>query len=139
MVCSLLMWLAVGHSEYLFGGIEILKPHQLLGPVARALCWTQGGVVIGGAAQYFYDVTVLSDDTSNLKGIDIVIPLDNWVTALKLIPISAVANSFGRFKFKDGAYEVDVWPDDVFRVALESSSDVKIWSPKHNKIFVRRG
>lgn len=89
-----------------------MKAHAKLGPVARQLCMLFDGLVIGGGVRYL----VNEDDTNKPKDIDIVIPIDRWVEASKIIPSHAVVNSFGGFKFQDGPLEVDVWADDACRI-----------------------
>lgn len=96
-----------------------MKPHGLLGDVARQLCWLFDGSIIGGFAMSLY----LEQDTSQ-KDIDIVIPLDRWVQASKIIPQNAVLNRFGGVKFTDtNGVSVDCWADDIARVAFYSNKE----------------
>lgn len=93
------------------------KPHLRMGPIAKNLCWLFDGVVVGSCINYLRGLT-----DAVPKDIDIIIPLDRWIKASKLIPIGAKANSFGGFKFRDGRIVVDVWADDVVRVMYTSGT-----------------
>lgn len=90
-----------------------MKAHQKIGPVTRQLCTLFDAIIIGGGVAY------MADNTGKVKppkDIDVVVPIDRWVQASKLIPNGAIANSFGGFKFQDGPLEVDVWADDALRI-----------------------
>lgn len=109
-----------------------IKPHEVLGPISNQLCHLFNGVIIGGAAKAFYE-----GKTGMIKDIDIVIPLDKWNQASRLIPKGSISNSFGGFKFLDGNYSTDVWTDDVARIAL--SYKVCIFNPVNNRYLLVDG
>lgn len=103
-----------------------MKPHEKLGPIGRQLCWLFDAWIIGGGVDY------ISNENNSLKpkDIDIVIPLDRWVQASKLIPKFAQANSFGGFKFEDFGLIVDVWADDIARLSFDNPS-FQAYQPKY--------
>lgn len=101
------------------------KPYIILGPSARKLCWNYDGVVIGGAVNFFLG------ETEELKDIDIIVPLAKWPEACRMIPMGAVANAFGGFKYKEGKYSYDVWPGDVAQTLLENyARKIKAYCPR---------
>jgi len=116
-----------------------MKVHALIGPVARQLCIVFDGVIIGSMAEKLFlgpEISAPGKNNHVCTGddIDIVVPLDRWVQASKIIPHHARANAFGGFKFRDGALELDVWADDVARVLFMSPWKEKtryLWSPKY--------
>lgn len=107
-----------------------MKIHSKIGPISRQLCWLFDGCIIGSSVDYLVDRT-----TDIPKDLDIIIPLDNWIKASKLIPNKAIANSFGGFKFQDDKFIVDVWADDAARVM--TTYNTKLYFPKFNIELIR--
>lgn len=82
--------------------------------------FAMSGWIVGGGARYLLDI-----DTDPPKDWDILIPWPEWNYIRGLIPEGAKANRFGGFKFTDGEYVLDVWPDDLgqFLRGLEGKSE----------------
>lgn len=110
----------------------INKPHSVIGSVSRQLCWLFDGWIVGGAVDFISGKSSLYP-----KDIDIVIPIQNWINASKLIPTGSLSNSFGGFKFKDdNETSVDVWTDDICMILL--MRDVNAYQPKYNITIGRK-
>lgn len=106
------------------------KPFERLGPVSLQLCHLYDAMVVGSSAR-----TLAHNLNEPLTDVDIVVPIDRWTLACKLIPRNATANVYGGFRFLDGETEVDVWADDAARVVLSSPCAAKspyIWSPRYS-------
>lgn len=107
-----------------------MKVHEKLGPIARQLCWLFDAWIVGGSVPYLYELT-----EQKPKDIDIVVSLENWIVASKLIPEGAISNKFGGFKFQDGEFEIDVWCDDIptlFINNIKGRNNLTAYQPKHN-------
>lgn len=109
-------------------GYTAIKPHAMIGPVARRLCWIHSGVVLGSGALY-----LAGKVKEKPRDLDIVIPLGEWPTACLLIPEGAKANSFGGFKFKEGVVEVDVWVAEP--ITILNTRGGCAYSPKFDKLY----
>ena len=111
-----------------------VKNHELMGPAGRQLCWVFNGIVIGSVA------TLVATQQGDLHrkdipaDIDIIIPLDQWPQACRLIPEKARANRFGGFKFSDGGKSTDVWPEDALRAAIAAGCEY-LWVPRTSHII----
>lgn len=108
-----------------------IKPHEKLGPVSRQLCYIFGAWVIGSSIPWLRGYVGFDKP----KDIDIVVPLDKWVEAAKLIPEGSLSNKFGGFKFKDADLEVDVWADDIARLFMNNDKYFKAYQPNTNLLI----
>ncbi len=103
-----------------------IKEHAKLGPVGRKLCWMFNSWIVGGAVAYLSGESKIKP-----KDIDIIVPLDEWIEASKLIPEGATANRFGGFKFNDNGIDVNVWADEIGKLFLMAGKDCKMYQPKY--------
>lgn len=88
-----------------------------------------GGWIIGSAADPKSDLTSVRDW-------DVVIPLSEWNTCSRLVPMDAKPNTFGGWKIKDGDNIIDVWPDDLFRLCINHRMQFA-WQPKYGARWAR--
>ena len=110
------------------------KAFQRLGPIGLKLCHLYDAIVIGSSAE-----TLALNLDRGLTDIDIIVSPDKWVLACKLIPLTAVANEFGGFKFIDGEVETDVWAGDAAQTLLKSPTRDRVrylWSPSHSGCLI---
>lgn len=102
------------------------KPHEKLGNVGRAFCYIFDAWIVGGGANY-----IAGKDLRVPKDIDILIPLNKWVEACKIIPKDSKINSFGGAKFIDSnGIIIDVWTDDLGAVMMNTPHKPVAYQPK---------
>lgn len=105
--------------------------------IVLQLCNMFDAVVVGSSAILFAEDREIQ---SPRPDIDVIVPIDKWVMACKIIPQGARVNSFGGFAFEAGGFKIDVWADDAARVLLKSPMPAGcIWSPVYgNKALLKR-
>lgn len=113
-----------------------MKPHQLLSPVARLLCYNHNGFIVGGAVDY------LSGNSSlKPKDIDIIINPIKFMSVMMeirtLVGENIKLNSFGGFKIEDEIFTLDVWPDTLENLIL-NNTQCKFFIPQERKIIESR-
>ena len=94
-----------------------------LPPIVTALTYRHKAWIVGSAALGNAKKALLHD-------IDVVVPFSGWSSAACLIPSNATPNKFGGWKFTDGKYVVDVWPDSLENLFL-SNMMLIAWQPLH--------
>lgn len=106
----------------------------LLPPLVRAVCYNNDAWVVGSGALYLTGGAPPRDW-------DLVVPLDQWCAACKVIPKGSVTNSHGGARIVTDWMTVDVWCGDVARFLCQSPEPAPCAvSPKLNAVlFAARG
>ncbi len=71
------------------------------------------------------------------QDVDVMVPLPQWYIVASFIPTDAVPTTLGGWRFTDGEYAVDVWPDDLGRLAV-SPVFKAAWNPRSGVVLVPR-
>jgi hypothetical protein len=66
------------------------------------------GWIVGGGARY-----LLGLEKEEPRDWDILIPLEYWDQACKLVPRGSKTNSFGGIKLNTDGLEIDLWGDSL--------------------------
>lgn len=97
-----------------------MKIHQKLPPTVFKLCTLYDAFIVGGAVPF-----LLGESDIMPRDIDVVISLDHWINASKLLSgLEAKANTFGGFKFLENGIEVDVFAGNVALIVATYSKDI---------------
>lgn len=90
-----------------------------------------GAWIIGSAAEPGIEL-------SSVRDFDVVVPLEQWYLAAALIPMTALSNTYGGWKVEtETGVSVDIWPDDIGRLLLNSKCTIA-WHPKSG-IRIKKG
>lgn len=76
--------------------------------LVKSFSFNNDGWIVGGGAKYLLGIS-----HEQPRDWDILIPLENWDQACKVIPLGSKTNSFGGIKIKQDGIEIDVWADSL--------------------------
>lgn len=85
--------------------------------------------IVGSAAKVDIDLTQVRD-------FDVMVPHAYWYHAAQLIPKDAKPTIFGGWECLSEGLQVDVWPDDLSRLLIDSHTSCA-WQPRYNTRVVK--